>query len=104
VLLLRPLDTTVFVLTCMSLLCMTGALVITLRVNVPINVDQMTWKNGSTAAKLGCDPRSVATGTHRPDRLGRGRVLLPDRDRAPSPSNLVARVQSGGIPANRNGE
>ena len=47
VLLPRPLKTTVFVLTLMSLLCMAGALVITLRVNVPINADQMTWKVGA---------------------------------------------------------
>jgi hypothetical protein len=44
VLLLRPLHTTGFALTFTSLLCTAGALVITLRVNVPINADQMTWK------------------------------------------------------------
>jgi uncharacterized membrane protein len=47
VLLLRSLHTTVFVLTLMNLLCMAGALVITLRVNVPINTNQMAWKVGA---------------------------------------------------------
>jgi uncharacterized membrane protein len=47
VLILRPLHTTVFVLTFTSLLCMAGALVITLRVNVPINRAQMTWNVGA---------------------------------------------------------
>jgi hypothetical protein len=47
VLLLRSLHTAVFVLKLMNLPCMVGALVITLRVNVPINTDQMTWKIGA---------------------------------------------------------
>jgi uncharacterized membrane protein len=33
----------VFFLTVVGLLCAVGALVITLRVNVPINAEQMTW-------------------------------------------------------------
>jgi uncharacterized membrane protein len=42
-LVLNPLHGTVFALTLVALLCLAGALVVTLRVNVPINDDQMTW-------------------------------------------------------------
>jgi len=42
-LVLNPLHGTVFALTIVALLCLAGALVVTLHVNVPINDDQMTW-------------------------------------------------------------
>jgi uncharacterized membrane protein len=42
-LVLNPLHGTVFALTLVALLCLAGALVVTLRVNVAINDDQMTW-------------------------------------------------------------
>ncbi len=40
---LNPLHGTVFAQTLVALLCLAGALVVTLRVNVAINDDQMTW-------------------------------------------------------------
>jgi hypothetical protein len=42
-LLLPPVHSTAFILSLVALLSLVGALVITLRVNVPINAAQMTW-------------------------------------------------------------